>query len=126
MRRRLLQWFTLVVCQHSIQQEGAGGYFLEAHLMNTTDIRGKWAPITGASRGIGKQVSLGLADYGCNVIVHSRDTSHTNQLADSLTAKGVKVLQVAVESVMPGALVPVLIDDGTCGKLFRAQDDVCL
>ena len=94
--------------------------------MNTTDIRGKWALVTGASRGIGKQVSLGLADYGCNVIVHSRDTAHTNQLAEALEAKGVKVLQVAVESVMPGALVPVLIDDGTCGKLFRAQDDVCL
>jgi short-subunit dehydrogenase len=28
----------------------------------------------------------------------------------------------AVESVIPGALVPCLLDDGTSGKLFRAQD----
>ena len=28
----------------------------------------------------------------------------------------------AVESVLPGALVPALLDDGTAGKLFRAQD----
>ena len=28
----------------------------------------------------------------------------------------------AVESVLPRALVPALIDDGTTGKLFRAQD----
>ena len=27
-----------------------------------------------------------------------------------------------VESVIPGALVPVLVDDDTCGKLFRAQE----
>ena len=28
----------------------------------------------------------------------------------------------SVESVLPGALVPALLDDGTTGKLFRAQD----
>jgi NAD(P)-dependent dehydrogenase (short-subunit alcohol dehydrogenase family) len=28
----------------------------------------------------------------------------------------------SVESVLPGALVPALIEDGTSGKLFRAQD----
>ena len=28
----------------------------------------------------------------------------------------------AVESVLPGALVPALLTDGTAGKLFRAQD----
>ena len=27
-----------------------------------------------------------------------------------------------VESVLPGALVPVLLEDGTCGKWFSAQD----
>ena len=28
----------------------------------------------------------------------------------------------AVESVLPGALVPVLLDDGTSGKWFSAQE----
>jgi NAD(P)-dependent dehydrogenase (short-subunit alcohol dehydrogenase family) len=28
----------------------------------------------------------------------------------------------AVESVLPGALAPVLLDDGSSGKLFRAQE----
>jgi len=27
-----------------------------------------------------------------------------------------------VESVIPGALVPVLLEDETCGKFFHAQD----
>ena len=78
--------------------------------MNTTDIRGKWALVTGASRGIGKQVSLGLADYGCNVIVHSRDTAHTNQLAEALEAKGVEVLQIAAELGEP-AQVEAMLDE---------------
>ncbi|MFZ4508999.1 MAG: SDR family NAD(P)-dependent oxidoreductase [Fimbriimonas sp.] len=65
--------------------------------MNKVDIRGKWALVTGASRGIGRQVSLGLADYGCNVILHSRDSAHTAALAEELSAKGVEVRQVSAE-----------------------------
>ncbi len=65
--------------------------------MNKADIRGKWALVTGASRGIGRQVSLGLADYGCNVVLHSRDIAHTEALAAELKEKGVEVRQVSAE-----------------------------
>jgi len=65
--------------------------------MNKANIKGKWALVTGASRGIGRQVSLGLAEYGCNVVLHSRDLSHTDSLAAELAAKGVEVRQVAAE-----------------------------
>lgn len=65
--------------------------------MNKADIAGKWALVTGASRGIGRQVSLGLADYGCNIVLHSRDLAHTEALAAELLAKGVQVHQVAAE-----------------------------
>ena len=46
------------------------------------DIKGKWALVTGASRGIGKQVSIALAEKGCNLIIHSRNLSHTEKLAE--------------------------------------------
>ena len=65
--------------------------------MKKADIRGKWALVTGASRGIGHQICLGLADYGCNVVLHSRDSAHTQALAAQLTAKGVDVFQAAAE-----------------------------
>jgi len=65
--------------------------------MENTDIRGKWALITGASRGVGRQVALGLAGYGCNIVLHSRELSHTESLAAELTALGVQVRQVAAE-----------------------------
>jgi NAD(P)-dependent dehydrogenase (short-subunit alcohol dehydrogenase family) len=61
------------------------------------DIRGKWALVTGASRGIGRQVSLALADQGCNVVVHSRDLSNTAALAAEVASKGVEVRQVEAE-----------------------------
>ncbi len=36
------------------------------------DIKGKNAFITGSSRGVGQQIALGLAQKGCNIILHSR------------------------------------------------------
>lgn len=65
--------------------------------MKKADIKGKWALVTGASRGVGRQISLGLASYGCNVVLHSRELAHTQSLAAEITAKGVKALQVAAE-----------------------------
>lgn len=79
--------------------------------MEKADIGGKWSLVTGASRGIGRQVSLGLADYGCNVVLHSRDTAHTEALAAELAAKGVQVRQVAAElsdAAQVDALLPTL------------------
>ena len=83
--------------------------------MNKADIKGKWALVTGASRGIGRQVSLGLADYGCNVILHSRDSAHTATLAEELTAKGVQVKQVVAElsdETQVDAMLVSLLSDG--------------
>lgn len=61
------------------------------------DIRGKWAFVTGASRGIGAQIAAGLAGLGCNLVVHSRDLGHTASLVASLVEKGVRVAAVAGE-----------------------------
>lgn len=35
-------------------------------------IQGKWALVTGASRGIGREIALALAKEGANLVVHSR------------------------------------------------------
>ena len=40
------------------------------------DVSGKWALITGASRGIGRLIALEMAKRGCNLVLHSRRLSH--------------------------------------------------
>ncbi|MFN7830200.1 MAG: SDR family NAD(P)-dependent oxidoreductase [Armatimonadota bacterium] len=65
--------------------------------METVDLCGKWALVTGASRGVGRQISLGLARAGCNVVLHSRVLESTATLAAELAELGVKTFQVAAE-----------------------------
>ena len=60
-------------------------------------IKGKWALVTGASRGVGSHVSEGLAHLGCNVVLHSRELSHTMALGAKLQGLGVKTALVAGE-----------------------------
>ncbi len=55
-----------------------------------TSITGKWALVTGSSRGIGQQIALGLARRGCNVIVHGRDASHLTNTLNQLAELGVE------------------------------------
>jgi NAD(P)-dependent dehydrogenase (short-subunit alcohol dehydrogenase family) len=63
----------------------------------SVDLRGKWALVTGASRGIGKRITRGLTDRGCNVVVHARDASHLHEIERDASAKGVRVVTVAAE-----------------------------
>jgi NAD(P)-dependent dehydrogenase (short-subunit alcohol dehydrogenase family) len=60
-------------------------------------LKDKWSLVTGASRGVGSDISEGLAQLGSNVVLHSRELSHTRQLAARLEALGVKVVTVSGE-----------------------------
>lgn len=66
-------------------------------------IQGRWALVTGASRGVGRQVAGALAEKGCNLVLHSRSKAHTQTLAEELAAKGVKVLTVEADLASPKA-----------------------
>ncbi len=45
----------------------------------TQTLKGKWALVTGSSRGIGRQIALGLAGYGCNIILHGQKAMNTDE-----------------------------------------------
>ncbi len=60
-------------------------------------VKGKWALITGAARGIGYLTAKFMAEQGCNLILHSRDKSHTEALLEEVTAMGVSAYAVAAE-----------------------------
>lgn len=61
------------------------------------NIEGKWTLVTGASRGIGREIALYMARQGVNVVVHSRDLSHTETVVKDIKAQGVDCFAVACE-----------------------------
>ena len=60
-------------------------------------VKGKWALITGAARGIGYLTALFMAEKGCNLILHSRDLSHTEKVLAEVKEKGVSAHAVAAD-----------------------------
>jgi 3-oxoacyl-[acyl-carrier protein] reductase len=60
-------------------------------------VTGKSALITGASRGVGRQVALALAEQGCRLVLHGRQASHCESLARELGERGVEVKVLAAE-----------------------------
>ncbi|MBQ8281741.1 MAG: SDR family oxidoreductase [Lachnospiraceae bacterium] len=61
------------------------------------DVKGKWAFITGASRGIGYLTALFMAEQGCNLILHSRKLENTEKVLAEVKALGVEAYAVAAE-----------------------------
>ena len=61
------------------------------------DIKGKWALITGASRGLGRLAAVLMAKQGCNLVLHSRDVSHCDSLLEEVRALGVQAYAVGAE-----------------------------
>ncbi|HWD40780.1 MAG TPA: SDR family oxidoreductase [Fimbriimonas sp.] len=60
-------------------------------------MKGQWALVTGASRGVGREIAIGLADLGCNVVLHSRSRTHTGSLSETIRMKGVQAFSVGAE-----------------------------
>lgn len=61
------------------------------------NVKGKWALITGASRGIGYQAALFMAKHGCNLVLHSRSKEHSKKVLDEVIALGVEAYTVEAE-----------------------------
>lgn len=61
------------------------------------NMKGRWALVTGASRGLGKLAATALAKEGCNLILQSRELKHTEELAKELKAIGSEVICVEAE-----------------------------
>lgn len=58
------------------------------------DLKGKNAFVTGSSRGVGQQIAKGLAELGCNIVVHGRAVGSCDQTIKMLGEFKVKVFAV--------------------------------
>ncbi len=72
------------------------------------DVKGRWALITGASRGIGYLTALFLAEKGCNLILHSRKPEHTEQVLSKVKEFGVSAYAVSAELNNPSEVEAML------------------
>ena len=72
------------------------------------DVKGKWALITGAARGIGYLTALFMAEQGCHLILHSRDLSHTEKVLAEVRALGVQARAVAADLSDPAQVERML------------------
>ena len=61
------------------------------------DLTGKVAIVTGGTSGIGRALSLGLADAGADVIATARRQQQVDETADAIEAKGRKTLRLAAD-----------------------------
>lgn len=61
------------------------------------NVKGKWTLITGASRGIGYQAALFMAQQGSNLVLHSRKEEHCLKVLEEVLAFGVDAYVVTAE-----------------------------
>lgn len=78
-------------------------------------LQGKWALVTGASRGIGRLAANMLAKQGCNLILHGRSLEHLTAAAEEISASGVAVRCVAAELSQPAQVEKMLAEIDAMG-----------
>ena len=61
------------------------------------EVKGKWALITGAARGIGRLTAKFMAEQGCNLILHSRKKENCETLLEEVRAMGRTAYAVEAE-----------------------------
>lgn len=61
------------------------------------NVKGRWALITGASRGIGCLTAKFMAEQGCNLVLHSRTMEHSEKIAEEVRKLGVEAYAVCAE-----------------------------
>ena len=78
--------------------------------LKMTDVKGKWALITGASRGLGYLSALFMAQRGCNLVLHSRDAAHCEKVLSEVKALGVEAYAVSAELSEPESVTDMLAE----------------
>jgi citronellol/citronellal dehydrogenase len=69
-----------------------------------SSLRGRVAIITGASRGIGRAIALGLARSGCDIVIAAKSTASSERLPGSIFTVAEEVERLGVRAL------PVQVD----------------
>lgn len=80
------------------------------------NVKGRWAFITGASRGIGYLTAVFMAQQGCNLVLHSRNPQHCEKVLAEVRALGVEAYSVSAELSDLDAVRAMLYEIDALGK----------
>jgi short-subunit dehydrogenase len=61
------------------------------------NVKGRWALVTGAARGIGYGAAVFMAQQGCNLVLHARKAEHLQKVLDEVRSLGVEAHIVEAE-----------------------------
>jgi len=81
--------------------------------MTSFDLSGRVALVTGASRGIGKGIALGLARAGADVACHGRDAAALNAIVDEITRLGRRAIAI-VGDVTDASAATIAVERTEC------------
>ena len=76
------------------------------------DVKDKWALVTGASRGIGKEIASALSSLGCNLVLHSRSLEHTESLANELSDNSGRVVSLEADLSISAQVKKLIFEIG--------------
>ena len=77
--------------------------------MSATNLSGKVACITGASRGIGKGIAIALAKEGCNLGICSRKEADIESCKRELQKYGCTVVSCVVDVSNKDDVISILV-----------------
>ena len=81
-------------------------------------VKGKLAIVTGAGRGIGKQIALDLAKAGCNLVLVSRTQQQIDSTAREAEDFGVRAMSFALDLSKPENIQALISKvEGVFGKI---------
>ena len=71
-------------------------------------LNGKWALVTGSSRGIGRAIAIALAERGCNIVLHARTMDHLASINEQIKKLNVQTHCVAGDLAMQSGIDAVI------------------
>lgn len=74
------------------------------------EVKGKWALVTGASRGLGALIAQFLAERGCNLVLHARQEANCMEILEKVRSLGVQAYALGAE-LADAAQVTRMLDE---------------
>ena len=70
--------------------------------MNTVDLTGKVALVTGGSRGLGQAIAMAMAEKGAEVVICGRKQNNLDQAVEDFRQKGMNITAFVANTQLRG------------------------